>query len=91
MQKTSFLPVFSLLILLSPLACWLYLLISHNTSPPAWTWWLVYYIVLLAGPSLIGYGMIVYPRKQHRILAWIAFVVGGGLTGTFLWLLVFPH
>lgn len=91
MQKTSFLPLLSLLVLLSPLVCALYLLISRSIPSANWTWWLGYYIILLAGPFLIGYGMIVYPRKQHRILAWIAFVVGGGLTGTFLWMMVFPH
>jgi len=90
MQKTNFLPLFSLLILLSPLVYTLYLFISHSTVLPDWTWWLGYYIVLLAGPFLIGYGMIVYPRKQHRILAWIAFVIGAGLTGTFLWLMAAP-
>lgn len=87
MQRANFLPLLSLIVLLSPLAYTLYLFVFHSTSPPSWTWWLGYYIVLLAGPFLIGYGMIVYPRRQHRILAWIAFIIGGGLTGTFLWLL----
>lgn len=88
MQRTSFLPLFSLLILLSPVVYTLYLFISRSTVPPDWTWWLVYYVFLLAGPFLIGYGMRVYPHKQHRTLAWIAFVIGGGLTVYFLWLFI---
>ncbi len=88
MQKTNFLSLFSLLILLSPLAYWLSLFISHRTVPPDWTWWLVYYVFLLAGPFLIGYGMMVYPHKQHRILAGVALAIGGGLTVYFLWLFV---
>jgi hypothetical protein len=87
MQRTNFLPLISLVILLAPLIYALYLF-NFASAAPLWTWWLLYYIVLLAGPLLIGYGMMVYPRKQHRALAWLAFVIGGGLVGTFLWLLL---
>lgn len=89
MPRTNFLPLLTLVILLAPLVYALYLFISPRALP-LWTWWLGYYIMLLAGPFLIGYGMMVYPLKQHRALAWIAFVIGGGLTGTLLWLLVIP-
>jgi hypothetical protein len=88
MQRTNFMPLSILVILLAPLLVYAFCLFIYGDAFPLWTWWIGYYIVLLAGPFLIGYGMMVYPRKQHRLLAWIAFVVGGGLTGVFLWLFV---
>jgi hypothetical protein len=85
MQRTNLLPFIILAVLLSPLVYALSLFYWHSPVQD-WFWYLSYYIVLLAGPFLIGYGMIVYPHKQHRLLAWVGFVVGGVLTGYFLWM-----
>ncbi|WP_080240123.1 hypothetical protein [Spirosoma rigui] len=90
MERTNFLPLAILVILLSPLLYALYLFVFPPGVIPLRTWWLGYYIILLAGPFLIGYGMLVYPRKHHRTLARIAFIVGIGLTGVFMWLIVVP-
>jgi hypothetical protein len=74
-------------LLLFPLVAALILYVFHEPVQD-WVWYLGYYIFLFAGPFLLGYGMLLYPHRQYRTLAWIGLAVGGSLTGFFLWLVL---
>jgi hypothetical protein len=85
MPRVSLLPSLGLVLLLAPLVTALILYVLHEPVQD-WVWYLGYYIFLFAGPFLLGYGILLYPHRQYRTLAWTGLALGGSLTGFFLWL-----